>query len=185
MKNLLKTRQFDGCPARAHQDSAQDAADQGVRGTAWKSKPPRCNVPQNGAEQRREDHTGINGAGLHHLVANRVGDRDPEHKRAYEICDSGCSEREARWHCPRGDDRGDHVTGIVDAVQEVESQGQDDRAQQDGGHRASASLGQLYDDISDNIGRLVATISRVAEVTIDLAQLEHHHHMGDVFGPTE
>ena len=65
----------------------------------------------------------------------------------------------------------------MDAVQEVEGKGQDDRGQQDGRHGPGAGLGQLDDDIGDDVGGLVAAVGRIAQVAIDLAQLEHLDHV--------
>ena len=43
----------------------------------------------------------------------------------------------------------------------------------------------FHNDIGQHIGRLIANIGRIAQVAVDLAHLQHDHHMFDVLRPAE
>ena len=45
--------------------------------------------------------------------------------------------------------------------------------------------GHLHHDIGDHVGRLVPSVSGIAQVSVYLPQLQHLHHMLHILRPTE
>ena len=108
---------------------ADDAADQRVRRTAGDAVVPGQHVPGDGADQRAEHHVRVHHPRLHDALADggrhaQVKDEDRD-----QVEEGREHHRRGRLEHAGGDHGGDRVRRVVEAVHEVERQGQ--RHQQD------------------------------------------------------
>ena len=114
-------------PALRHR-RAGVAADERVRRAARDAVSPGDDVPADRAEQAAEDHVRIDDALLDHPAADRLGDGDAAGEQRGEVEGRGPEHRRERAQHARAHDRGDGVRRIVEAVAEVEDEGdRDDR----------------------------------------------------------
>ncbi len=117
---------------------ADDGADESVRAGGGKPEPPSAEVPDDGGDQKGEDH-GESGfaADLEDQFDGQQGhdaegDGAAGDQHAEEIPHSGPDYGDVRLEGVSVDDGGDGVGGVVEAVDEFKSQGGEQRdAQQD------------------------------------------------------
>ena len=110
--------------ARLGHHRADDAADQRVRRARRDAVPPGQHVPGDGADQRAEHHVVVDDAGLDDALADGGGDTELEDEDRDEVEERREHHRLVRLQHAGGDDGGDRVRRVVEAVHEVERQRQ-------------------------------------------------------------
>ncbi len=107
------------------------AADQGMRRRGRNAEKPGDEIPEDGADQRAEYHELIDHGRIDGVLADRSGHRQREYQYRDEIEDCRHGDRGMRFQHTRGDDCGNGVGGIMEAVQEIEYERQ---SNQEGDH---------------------------------------------------
>ena len=111
---------------------AQQAADQRMAGGRRDAQPPGDQVPGDRPHQRAEDDLRVDDAGVDDALAHRFGHMQAEEEEGDEVEEGGPGDRILRFqHAGRHDGR-DRVGGVVQAVQEIEQQGDTDQRDQQG-----------------------------------------------------
>ena len=121
-----------GGQPRLGQARAQQPADQGVAGRGWDAQPPGDEVPRYRPHQRAEDQLRVDDAGVDDPLAHRGRDMQPEEEESDEVEEGGPGDRIVRLENASRHDRRDRVGGVVQAVQEIEQQGDADQRDQQG-----------------------------------------------------
>ena len=110
-------------------DRSDQSADQRVRRGGWDTESPGAEIPDNGADQAAEQdgegkrgHHAIEG----HEAADGVGNRRATEQRAEKLEDADDQYRLDGRHGARGDDGGDDIGRIMEAVGVVKHQDDDD-----------------------------------------------------------
>ena len=103
---------------------ARQAADQRVRARRRDAVPPRDHVPRDGADQRAEHHVLVDDARLDDALADGGRHLELEDEDRHHVEEGGKSHRVLRLEHAGGHHRGDRVGRVVEAVHEVECQGQ-------------------------------------------------------------
>ena len=125
-ENMMRRAGMDG---GVHHGGAGVAADQGVRGGRGQAPPPGEQIPDDGAEQPGQDDVLIDVFQANHAAADGLGDGSAEEKSSQKIKSRRPQHGEPGGQHARGDHGRDAVGGIVEAVEEVEDQGDQDRDQ--------------------------------------------------------
>jgi hypothetical protein len=121
-----------------HDADADDGADHGVGAGGGKAAPPGGEVPDDRGDQQREDH-GESGAFAdledqfyREKRDDGVGDGAGAEQDADEVQNAGVDDGDVGLERMRVDDGGDGVRGVVEAVHELEREGDQQRhAEQD------------------------------------------------------
>ena len=140
--------------ARLHDGRAREAADEGVRGGGREAPPPREEVPDDRAHERREDEVAVHDGRVHDVLADRLRDARLERERRDEVEERGPGDGDLGREDARSDDGRDRVRRVVEAVDEVEREGDEDD-EDDEGHRR-----RLYEDFRTICSRTFATSSQ-------------------------
>src|SRR2546422_565422 len=112
------------------------AGDQRVRGARRQAPHPRGQVPDDRADQTRQDHPLIHHRGLDDTLSDRARHAHAEAERGDEVEERRPDDRlERRQHAGRHD-RGDRVRGVVETVDEVEDERDEDDEDDEGEHRS-------------------------------------------------
>ena len=104
----------------------------GVAGRGGDAEHPGEDVPDDRADQSREDHRGGDDLHVDDALADRVGDVEPEEEEGDEVEEGGPGDRELRAEHAGRYHRRDRIGGVVQAVQEIEQQGDADQGDQQG-----------------------------------------------------
>jgi len=98
--------------------SPSEPTKQGMGRTGRQSKAPGDQIPDNGAQQSRQNDFGGN-IGCIYPLGDRVGDVNPKEPRRREVPPGSPYDRYGRGQDPRGHDRGDGIGRIVEAIDEI------------------------------------------------------------------
>ena len=125
-ENLQYAPSVEGSEADRNGNGANHAADERMGGTGWHADVPGQKVPddspgQAGDDDQLVDHIGRNDD----IAANRFGNAGRNHGTD-KVQDGRTDDSQARPDSPRRYAGGDGVGRIVEAVDEIENQGQDD-----------------------------------------------------------
>ncbi len=110
---------------------SDEASDEGVRGAGGQPEPPGHEVPDDSTEERRDDGFCCDELRFDESGSDGFCDSGTDH-RAAEVCDGGEQDGLAGVEHPRGDDGGDGVGGIVEAVDVLEDERNQDDREEDG-----------------------------------------------------
>ena len=126
--DLAQALGLEHVKARPGHRATGHAADQRMRRARREAQVERDEVPADGADETGEDHAHREHAGgrVDHVVGDRRGHLGAEHGEGDEVEEGRPDDGVLRPEHPGGDDGGDRVGRVVEAVREVESERQDD-----------------------------------------------------------
>ena len=107
-----------------------------------------------------------------HPFADRARDRSAEGERREEVEDRGPDDRLSGRQHARGDDRGNRVRGVVEAIDVVERQ-RDADERHDGDKSRIHRSGVLDDDAFEQVGDVFTAVGGSLEEVEDLLPLDH------------
>ena len=99
--------------------------DEGVRRTDGQPVVPSQDIPEDRAQQAGQDHVEVDGLQPDHSFAHGPGDGGSEGEGGNKIEESRPEDGDTRRQHARGNHRGDGVRGIVEAIEEIEAEGDD------------------------------------------------------------
>ena len=141
-----------------------------MTGTRRQAHPPGHQIPNDGAEQRAKHRRHGDDLGVDDAFSDRGGYGCP-HERAGEIEESRERDRLARRQHFRGDDGGDRVRRIVEAVDVFERDGREHHDDEQN-HAACLEwrLRILEHDLENDVPRVAATVDHFFEKLVEIAQ---------------
>ncbi len=105
--------------------------DQGMRAAGRHTSPPGDHVPGDRAHERGKDHSRVDDRRIDDARANRLGDVKSKKQECNEV-EEGCPKyRRPGGQDTGGDNGGDRVGRIMQAVEKVENKGDDDKADEE------------------------------------------------------
>ena len=123
----------------------------------------------------REDHRGGDDVGVDDPLADRVGDGMAEEQEGDEVEEGGPDHRHLRAQHAGRDHGRDRIGGVVQAVQEIEQQG--DADQGDDGEGDSRPSGVVDHDALDLVGDVLEPVEHPFDMAVDLAADEEVHRL--------
>ena len=142
---------------------------------------PGDQVPDNGANQRSEDHLRVNHVRIDDSGADGIGDMQAEYQKGDEVEEGRPKHRVLRPQHAGRDDGRDRIRCVVQSVQEIEQQRDGDQADKDRKTKWRPQRGPalylLDDDAVDLVGYVIEAVGDLLQVIVDLdADNEVHRH---------
>ena len=119
-------------PRGLRQPGPEQPADQGVRAARRDAQPPGDHVPGDGAHERAEDHVRVDDVRGDDAGADRLRHVQAEEQEGDEVEKRRERHRLQRPQHARRDHGCDRVCCVVEAVEEIEQEGDGDQADQGG-----------------------------------------------------
>jgi hypothetical protein len=116
--------------AGARQPGPNQPADQRMRAARWDPSPPGDQIPDNRRRKAAKITRGVTMAGSMRPVPSVCATVQAEEQEGDEIEEGGPKHRQPRRQHPGGDDGGNGVGGVMQAVEKIEQQRHGDQAEQ-------------------------------------------------------